>query len=82
MPSIEKGGKPAVIAILGDEAPVPAEFTDAWRAKGVPVLRSPERAFRALAHATAYGQALATPPGESPTIAAPPIARRGTLDRA
>jgi hypothetical protein len=27
----------------------------AFRAESVPVLRSPERALRALAHATAYG---------------------------
>jgi acyl-CoA synthetase (NDP forming) len=79
MPSIEKAGKPAVIAVLGDEAPVPGEFTEAWRAKGVPVLRSPERAFRALAHATAYGQALAMPEGTLLTIEAPPIGQRGTL---
>jgi acyl-CoA synthetase (NDP forming) len=79
LPSIEKGGKPAVIALLGDEAPASAEFIDAWRAKGVPVLRSPERAFRALVHVTAYGQALGIPPGEPPAIAATPLPRRGTL---
>jgi acetate---CoA ligase (ADP-forming) len=79
LPSIEKAGKPAMIAVLGDETPVPGEFTEAWRAKGVPVFRSPERAFRALAHATAYGQALAVPEGEPLTIAAPPLPRRGTL---
>jgi acyl-CoA synthetase (NDP forming) len=79
LPSIEKAGKPAMIAVLGDEAPVPPEFTDAWRAKGVPVLRSPERAFRALAHATAYGQALAVPHGAPLTIEAAPIGRYGTL---
>jgi acyl-CoA synthetase (NDP forming) len=78
-PSIEKAGKPAVIAVLGDEAPALAEFTDTWRAKGVPVLRSPERAFRALAHATAYGQALAAPEGHPLTIEAAPLPRRGTL---
>lgn len=79
LPSIEKAGKPAMIAVLGDETPVPPEFTLAWREKGVPVLRSPERAFRALAHATAYGQALAVAEGEPLTIAAPPLPRRGTL---
>ena len=79
LPSIEKAGKPAVIALLGDEASVPGEFTDAWRANGVPVLRSPERAFRALAHATAYGQALRVPASEPLVIAAPPLPRRGTL---
>jgi acetate---CoA ligase (ADP-forming) len=79
LPSIEKAGKPAIIAVLGDEAPVPPEFIAAWREKGIPVLRSPERALRALAHATAYGKALAVPDGEPLTIAAPPLPRRGAL---
>ena len=79
LPSIEKAGKPAMIAILGDEAPVPPEFVTAWREKGVPVLRSTERALRALAHATAYGKALATAGGTTVTIAAPSLPRRGTL---
>jgi acetate---CoA ligase (ADP-forming) len=79
LPSIEMAGKPAMIAVLGDEAPVPPEFTETLRAKGVPVLRSPERAFRALAHATVYAQALATPAGEPLTIAAPALPRRGTV---
>jgi acyl-CoA synthetase (NDP forming) len=43
------------------------------------VLRSPERAFRALAHATVYAHALATPAGEPLTIEAPALPRRGTL---
>ncbi|MEA2930667.1 MAG: hypothetical protein QOG38_3095 [Hyphomicrobiales bacterium] len=79
LPSIEKAGKPAVIAVLGDEAPVPGEFVTAWREKGVPVLRSPERALRALAHATSYGQALGFPAGEPFTVAAPRLPRGGTL---
>jgi acetate---CoA ligase (ADP-forming) len=79
LPSIEAAGKPAMIAVLGDEAPVPPEFVAAWREKGVPVLRSPERALRALAHATAYGKALAMPDGAPLTITAPALPRRGTL---
>ena len=76
LPAIEAGGKPAVIAILGDEAPVPAEFVAAFRDHGIPVLRSPERALRALAHATAYGKALSAghdraPPGHFEIPAAP-----------
>ena len=59
LPTILQAGKPAVIAALGDDFPIPPEFIAAFRDKGIPVLRSPERALRALAHATAYGQALA-----------------------
>jgi acyl-CoA synthetase (NDP forming) len=79
LPSIQRGGKPAMLALLGDEAPVPPEFTAAWRAAGVPVFASPERALRALAHATAYGKALAASPGQPMTLAAPALPRRGTL---
>ncbi len=45
----------------------------------MPVLRSTERALRALAHATAYGQALAEKPGKTAAIDAPPLPGRGTL---
>lgn len=79
LPPILAAGKPAVIAALGDEFPIPPEFITAFREKGVPVLRSPERALRALAHATAYGQALAQRASEALTINTPPLARRGTL---
>lgn len=58
LPAILASGKPAVIAALGDEFPIPPEFIAAFRDRGIPVLRSPERALRALAHATSYGQAL------------------------
>jgi acyl-CoA synthetase (NDP forming) len=58
---------------------VPPEFLAAFREKGIPELRSPERALRALAHATAYGKALANPPGKAIVIDAPPLPARGTL---
>ena len=80
LPTLRAGGKPAVIALLGDDFPVPPEFIAAFRDEGMPVLRSPERALRALAHATAYGQALATHrAATAATIDAPPLPRRGTL---
>ena len=79
LPAIREGGKPVVVALLGDEFPVPPEFMAAFRAEGIPVLRSPERALRALAHAIAYGQALASPRGTAAMIEAPPLPRRGTL---
>ena len=78
-PTLAQHDKPAVIALLGDDFPVPGEFLAAFREKGVPVLRSTERALRALAHATAYGRALAEKPGKTTTIDAPPLPGRGTL---
>ena len=68
-------GKPAVIAALGDDFPIPPEFIAAFRDKGIPVLRSPERALRALAHATAYGKTLRAAGGTALTIDAPPLPR-------
>jgi acyl-CoA synthetase (NDP forming) len=79
LPTIVRSGKPAVIAALGDEFPVPAEFTAAFRQHGIPVLRSPERAMRALAHATAYGRRLGRPRGTPRTIAAAALPPRRTL---
>jgi acyl-CoA synthetase (NDP forming) len=37
---------------------LPDDFVPAFRDKGVPLLRSPERALRAMAHATRYGTQL------------------------
>ena len=79
LPAIEAGGKPAVIAVLGDEHPVPAEFVAAFRDRGIPVLRSPERALRALAHATDYGRTLEADRAAPPSREFPPLPQRGTL---
>jgi acyl-CoA synthetase (NDP forming) len=78
-PTLAQHDKPAVVAVLGDDFPVPPEFLAAFREKGVPVLRSPERALRALAHATAYGQALAAKRTDPASIDAPPLPGLGTL---
>jgi len=78
-PALAQHDKPAVVALLGDDFPVPPEFLAAFREQGVPVLRSPERALRALAHATAYGQALTAKRSEPAAIDAPPLPGRGTL---
>jgi acyl-CoA synthetase (NDP forming) len=43
------------------------------------VLRSPERALRALGHATAYGKTLHAAGGTALTIDAPPLPGRGSL---
>ena len=50
--------KPAIYAMLGDEAEVPEKLIPEARAGNVPFFRSPERTFRALAKVTAYVRAL------------------------
>jgi acyl-CoA synthetase (NDP forming) len=64
LPPLSGSAKPCVVAVMGDEQPLPAEFAPAFRAKGIPVLRSPERALRALARITAHGRhkAVSCPP--------------------
>jgi acyl-CoA synthetase (NDP forming) len=79
LPAMVASGKPAVIAVLGDDFPIPPEFIASFRGKGIPVLRSPERALRALAYATAYGQMLAETAATPASIPAPPLPRTGTL---
>jgi acyl-CoA synthetase (NDP forming) len=51
--------RPVVIGLLGDEATLPAELTEAVDAAGLPLFRSPERGLRALAKLTAHGRRLA-----------------------
>jgi acetate---CoA ligase (ADP-forming) len=77
--AIVASGKPAVVAALGDESPIPVEFYSMFRERGIPVFRSPERALRALAHATRYGRALATLPRSAPSITTPALPYHGTL---
>jgi acyl-CoA synthetase (NDP forming) len=72
-------GKPAVVAALGDESPIPAEFHNMFRERGIPVFRSPERALRALAHATRYGRALGAARATAPSIKVPSLPCHGTL---
>ena len=79
LPSNLVAGKPAIIAALGDDFPIPPEFIAAFRDKGIPVLRSPERALRALAHATAYGRRLEVREINSEPTSTPDLPRRGTL---
>ena len=53
--------KPIAVATMGDETPLPAEFSRLLRDKGLPFFRSPDRALRAMARATWYGRAVAAP---------------------
>lgn len=73
--------KPVIFAMLGDEADVPLQLIEEARGGNVPFFRSPERALRALARITAYGQALARAQKRvpSPKIAAPALPVRGAL---
>ncbi len=53
--------KPVAVATMGDETPLPAEFATLLRDKGLPFFRSPDRALRAMARATWYGNAVVSP---------------------
>lgn len=53
LPVLAASGRPAAYVVLGD-APIAPELPAEVRAQGIPFLRSPERALRALAHMTAY----------------------------
>jgi acetate---CoA ligase (ADP-forming) len=49
-----KPGKPVLFAMLGEDAEVTPDVIAEFRELGVPYLRSPERALRALARATEF----------------------------
>jgi acetate---CoA ligase (ADP-forming) len=59
LPPLTATDKPVAVAVMGDEAPLPGDFVPSFRDRGIPVFRSPERALRAMAHATEYGRRLA-----------------------
>lgn len=63
--------KPIAVATMGDETELPAQFPAALRAKGVAFFRSPDRALRAMARATWYGHAVASPPRPASSFALP-----------
>jgi len=56
--------------VMGDEGPLPAEFVSSFRDSNVPVFRSPERALRAMAHATAHGTRRSAADRKSTTVVA------------
>ncbi|CAN0393516.1 unnamed protein product, partial [Phaeothamnion confervicola] len=47
--------KPVVFAMLGEDAPVAADVIAAFRERGIPFIRSPDRVIRALATVTRQG---------------------------
>jgi len=62
--------KPIAVATMGDETELPAEFSLSLRDKGLAFFRSPDRALRAMARATWYGNAVtsARPNAATPTL--------------
>jgi acyl-CoA synthetase (NDP forming) len=79
VPPLTATDKPVAVAVMGDEGPLPKEFVPAFRNNGVPVFRSPERALRALAHATAYGRQLADFGTANTDIAQPDVPLLGAI---
>jgi acyl-CoA synthetase (NDP forming) len=72
--------KPYVVSVFGDESPVPPEFAQIVRAKGACFIRSPDRALRAMAVATAYGQTRAQAREKVPALQIfPPLPGTGML---
>ncbi|WP_454754431.1 acetate--CoA ligase family protein [Cupriavidus necator] len=70
VPALARAGKPAVLVVTGDSGPIETFFVDAIRASGVPFFRSPDRALRALARVSAYGEALQRAERASPSVPA------------
>jgi len=72
--------RPAILAPLVYDAPMPEEAFREAAAAGIAFFRSPERALRALAHVTRYGIRCAQPLPAPRTLPAPlPIDRAGVV---
>ena len=78
IPVLQAAAKPVSLVYMGDESPLDPECVAFIRQSGVPFLRSPDRALRAMARAVAFGQALASrrvsaAPARAPARPAPGI---------
>jgi acetate---CoA ligase (ADP-forming) len=73
--------KPIAVATMGDETELPAEFSRTLRDKGLAFFRSPDRALRAMARATWYGNAVTSPRPRTEAQTLPPyrLAASGAL---
>ncbi len=73
--------KPIAVATMGDETELPAEFPASLRDKGLAFFRSPDRALRAMARATWYGNAIAREAQRAPPLAlkVPPLPASGAI---
>ncbi|VCU70378.1 succinyl-CoA synthetase subunit beta [Pigmentiphaga humi] len=56
LPVMQASSKPVCFVIMGDSGPLGQEFLDTVHASGMPFLRSPDRAMRAMAHVHRYGR--------------------------
>jgi acyl-CoA synthetase (NDP forming) len=59
IPVLQGSAKPVALVYMGDESPLDPECAAFIRQSGVPFLRSPDRALRAMARVAAFGGALA-----------------------
>lgn len=78
---LEGGAKPAILVMQNEDDPLPPAFVDEAKRRGAIVMRSPERALRALARLTRFGRARAAEGGAAarPAAAAAPLGLgRGT----
>jgi acetate---CoA ligase (ADP-forming) len=73
--------KPIAVATMGDETELPLEFSASLRDKGLAFFRSPDRALRAMARATWYGNAVTSTRPRAAVPELPPyrIAATGAL---
>jgi acyl-CoA synthetase (NDP forming) len=58
LPVLQPTQKPSVLVMLGDPLPLEEGFVARCRAEGIPLLRSTERAMRAMASVVQVGQSL------------------------
>lgn len=58
LPALARATKPTALIIMGDNVPLEPVLTDALRESGLPFFRSPDRALRALARVSQFGEAL------------------------
>jgi acyl-CoA synthetase (NDP forming) len=77
LPVLQPSPKPAVLVMLGEPLPLEESFVAQCRAEGIPLLRSTERAMRAMASVAQVGQALhkkkrAPSPNVHPIVGAKP----------
>lgn len=56
LPVMQTSSKPVCFVIMGDSWPLSGDFLDQVGASGMPFLRSPDRAMRAMAHVHRYGR--------------------------
>jgi acyl-CoA synthetase (NDP forming) len=72
IPVLQGSEKPVSLVYMGDESPLDTDCAQFIRQSGVPFLRSPDRALRAMARVAAFGRALSAPRGSAPPVTAPP----------